>query len=227
MQYAYIVYSLLVLTVWLVIFLARPNLRKHLLIASALTLPLGPLAEIFYLRDYWQPATVSIFYLEDILIAFGIGGIGGLFYESLFNANLHKVYKLAIWPTVILFIAGLSLVTFINLLGMNSIYSSVIASLVIGSIILKSRSDLIRSALLNGLLVAILILLAEFISFVWLFPGSVAQYWLIKNLSGIQIIGVPLEELLWGFGWGFLSHIVYKFLTGTKLTYHTKNCHLH
>ena len=221
MQYAYLIYGLLVLAVWLSIFFIRPGLRKHLLIASALALPLGPLAEIFYLRDYWQPATLSIFYLEDIIFAFGIGGIGGLLYEGLFNINLHKEYKLSIWPTAFLFIFGLSLVAFLNLkLGINSIYASAIASLVIGTIILMLRKDLIRSALINGLLVAVFMLIVDFVGFVWLFPGSVTQHWLTSNLSGIQIIGVPLEELLWGFGWGFLAHVVYKFLTGNKLTDH-------
>ena len=170
MHYAYLIYGLLVLAVWLFIFFIRPGLRKHLLIASALTLPLGPIAEIFYLRDYWQPATLSMFYLEDMVFAFGIGGIGSLLYEGLFNINLHKKYKLPIWPTAFLFIFGLSLVAFLNFkLGINSIYASVIASLVVGMIILMFRKDLLRSALINGLLVAIFILIADFIGFVWLF----------------------------------------------------------
>lgn len=54
-QYAYLIGNLFFLTVWVILFLYRRDLRRKMLIMSLVIAPMGPISQLFYLRDYWQP----------------------------------------------------------------------------------------------------------------------------------------------------------------------------
>ncbi len=54
--------------------------------------------------------------------------------------------------------------------------------------------------------------------YIYLFRNVIQSFWLLENISGILILGVPIEELLWGFGWGMLAGSIYEFHKGLKLT---------
>jgi hypothetical protein len=57
-KYSYLVYSLIFLLVWVVLYILRPDLRRRMLIFS-LIMPLGPLSEFWFLRDYWRRPTIT------------------------------------------------------------------------------------------------------------------------------------------------------------------------
>ena len=93
LQYAYLVGDFFLGIVWLLLFLFRKDLRIKMLIMSVLVAPLSPIAELFYLRDYWQPEFMtgrSFTGIEDILFSFFIGGISGVLYEEFFGKRLGK-----------------------------------------------------------------------------------------------------------------------------------------
>ena len=94
LQYAFIIGNLLFLLVWIILFTIRPYLRKEMLIMSLIVAPMGPISEIFYLRDYWQPeffnSMLSI--IEELLFGFTIGGITAVIYEVFFAKKyLQKI----------------------------------------------------------------------------------------------------------------------------------------
>jgi len=45
-------------------------------------------------------------------------------------------------------------------------------------------------------------------------PELFIKYWYINNLSGIFILGIPIEELLFGFSVGFGFANIYEFTFG-------------
>jgi membrane protease YdiL (CAAX protease family) len=49
-----------------------------------------------------------------------------------------------------------------------------------------------------------------------IFRGIIQNWWNIKNLSGILIFGIPIEELMWVFSWGFVAGPTYEFITGLR-----------
>tara|TARA_R110002167_G_scaffold790_15_gene3469 strand:+ start:3297 stop:3521 length:225 start_codon:yes stop_codon:yes gene_type:complete len=57
MQYAYLVWSLILLGIWGTIFAMRPRLRSKILRMSLITAPLG-LSEPLFVPDYWLPPTL-------------------------------------------------------------------------------------------------------------------------------------------------------------------------
>ena len=219
-QYAYLIGNAFFLIVWLILFMLRKDLRKEMLLMSVLIAPLGPLSELFYLRDYWQPQIFTgwVIGIEDLLFAFSIGGIAGVAYEVFFGKRYAKrhLHKRSYFMLGIV-VFGVLWMIFGNLvLGFNSIYVSTAGFLLIGLAMLVVRHDLLRDALISGLLVGVLMFIF-YLLFIPLHTGIIQEWWLLDNLSGVLIFGVPLEELMWGFGWGFVAGPVYEFINGLRL----------
>jgi hypothetical protein len=186
---------------------------------SFLVAPLGPLSEIFYFRDYWNPDYIFQIFgvgIEDLLFAFFIGGIGAVAYEELFIKRIRKTKRdqsklLAIIGALSLFL----LIVLTLIFDINSIYSSSIIFILGGLIIVHKRKDLLKNAIGNGILVAIIMLLF-YVIFTSIFPTVIGDWWQTDNLSGFFIGGAPIEEIIWGFCWGFLSGPLYEFWRGYK-----------
>jgi hypothetical protein len=85
--YAYLVGNLIFALAWLILFLARKDLRREMLTLSFIGSIFFPLA-LIYLPDYWYPDHIGGNYLigiEDFLFAFLIAGIGAVLYEVIFG----------------------------------------------------------------------------------------------------------------------------------------------
>ena len=48
-------------------------------------------------------------------------------------------------------------------------------------------------------------------------PGYVEKVWTLSAISGIEIIGIPVEELLFAFTFGMLWSSYYEHLTWRKI----------
>ncbi len=216
---AYLVGTILFAAVWLWLFIARRDLRREILTMSVIGSLFTPLA-LIYLPDYWYPEHIigHPLGIEDFLFAFFIAGIGGVLYEVIFGtAHVMRAYRargsrgiLAVSVVAAAVLVGLSLI-----FGLNSIYSSYIAFAVIFFYILWFRRDLLVPSLINGALVGLLMFLFYQV-WIALYPGVIQHWWMLKNISGILIAGVPLEEIVWGFSWGIVGGSAYEFVRGMR-----------
>lgn len=77
------------------------------------------------------------------------------------------------------------------------------------------RPDLFSKTLVGGLLFAAYYALFM-TGLVVAVPGYIGQVWNLPALSGITLIGIPLEELLFGFAFGLFWSGVYEHLTWTS-----------
>ncbi|HEV3245136.1 MAG TPA: lycopene cyclase domain-containing protein [Candidatus Paceibacterota bacterium] len=218
-SYAYLIGDSILLFVWLVLFALRKDLRVQMIAMSLIVAPMGPLSELFYLRDYWDPRLIGGFRLgfEDLLFAFAIGGIAAVIYEEIFmrREKRAKVSRPRHWIMGSACFALAWMLLGVFAFHINSIYVSISDLLAIGIAMLAVRRDLIGDAVLSGLSVCVLLFVFDF-TFLHLFPGVIQAWWQLRNLSGVLIAGVPLEELMWGFGWGFVAGPSYEFLLGLK-----------
>jgi hypothetical protein len=216
-QYAYLVFNLIYFFIWLGLFLYRRDLRHKMLIMSFLVAPLGPISQLFYLRDYWRPEIFTGWSIgiEDFLWGFFIGGIASVIYEEIFGkryAKRHlKRHKFWMLMFFIYGIAGMVIGSVI--LGYNSIYVSFAILIVAAAYIAFFRHDLIKDAFISGALLGCLMFLA-YLLFFPMFPGILQKWWMLDNLTGFLIAGVPLEELMWAFGWGMVAAPMYEFING-------------
>ena len=219
-KYAYFVGTLIFFLIWISLYLYKKPLRREMLIMSLIFAPLGPLSEIFHFRDYWQPEyifTILGLGIEDLLFAFFIGGIAAVIYEELFTKKAKKTEKEHLKMLIALGVLGILALTILTFgLKMNSIYSSSLVFIFLGIIMISKRRDLAKNAILSGILVAA-IMFAFHLIYTSIFPTIIQEWWKLENLSGIFLLGIPIEEMMWGFAWGFFAGPIYEFWKGIKV----------
>lgn len=226
MQYAWLIWSIIFLIAWLIIFISNPVFRKGMLGVSLWTMLFG-LTEPLFVPLYWNPPTLfdlaakTGFDIESLIFTFAIGGIGSVLYRLVKKIDIepfsqsershrrHKVHLYVLTTPVIVFLL-LALLT-----SLNHIYCGIIA-MFLGSVsTLICRPDLKNKIWYGGILFFILyFIFFEILNL--MYPGYVELVWNLKALSGFLILGIPLEELLWGFTFGMYWSSIYEHLLWYK-----------
>lgn len=216
--YAYLIGNVIFAAVWLILFWARKDLRREIIVLSIIGAALFPLA-LIYLPDYWYPDHITGNFplgIEDFLFAFFIAGIGAVLYEAVFGkthtlCDCRKKDPKRLISIIVISIVVLLGLTFV--FKLNSIYSSYVSFLIIFGYIIYFRRDLFWQAMISGFGVGLLMLLFYQI---WtrVYPGIIEHWWQLQNISGILIFGTPLEEIVWGFTWGLVGGTIYEFVRG-------------
>lgn len=220
-KYSYLGYSLIFLFIWIVFYIIRPELRRRMLIFSLIITPLGPLSEIWFLRDYWRRPTITGYpiSIEDAIFAFAIGGIAYSIYKVFFNmtAVQSEDQPQRSWLVIAFFvITFLPLVLLTDLLHVNSIFSSALSLFLIAVLTWVLRPDLLKSSIVSGLMIVVLFFFV-YKGMQVIFPGAI-EYWCTGcNPSGLRLSGINLEELLWDFAWGLAGSTMVEAVTGEKL----------
>ncbi len=227
MHYAWLTWSLLFLTIWIILYLSRPAFRKEMMQISLFTMLLG-FTEPLFVPAYWNPPTLfnlaqlTGFDIESLVFTFAIGGTGSVLYKLVYKRGdtrmemsemhhrRHKYHLYILTSPIPIF---LLLAIFTDL---NHIYCGIIAMFAGALLTLYCRPDLKWKIWIGGLLFLIYYFLF-FISLVLVFPDYVAQVWNLKVLSGILILGIPLEELLFAFSFGMLWSSLYEHILWYKI----------
>jgi len=227
----WMVFSMIFLLIWIIFFVFAKKSRKEMFLTSILTAPFG-LTEILFVPEYWNPpslfnlAAKTRFDIESIIWCFAVGGIAAILFESIFKVRhikmkdkeRHKTRHKWHLFTLILPIPVFLILFFTT--SLNPIYTSSISMLAgaIGS--LYCRPDLKRKILFGGLLFLVLYFIAFFL-LVLFYPGIVESVWNLNAISGILVLGVPLEELIFAFTFGMMWSSVYEHIRWYKLlSYH-------
>ena len=215
----WLIWSAAFMLPWSVLFVARPHLRRQMIWASVLTMPLG-LTEPLFVPAYWNPpglfdlAQRTGFDIESLIFAFAIGGLAAAGYRPLTRgpegqpnnkaqlAARHRWHRAAIASPFVVFLGLLAL-------PWNPIYAA-IGALLVGALgTLLCRPDLWRSTVVGGLL-----FLALYIGFLLglkgLWPGYIEGVWNLPALLPWRPAGLPTEELGFGFAFGMYWSSVYE-----------------
>jgi hypothetical protein len=220
--FSYLVYSLIFLSIWGALFFLRQDIRRKMLLFSLTVTPMGPISEIWFLRDYWHRPTITGYpiSIEDFLFAFAIGGITFSIYQIIFNMTIDPspTYTAQKWliigfPIVVL----LFLLVLTNIFKINSIFSSSLAFIVLTLIIWFLRPDLVKPSMFSGLLtLSVFLLVYQIMQLI--FPSVLLDWCKDCNPSGLRILGVNVEELWWDFSWGLVGSVIYAAIRGRKFT---------
>ena len=167
MKYAWFIWSLAFLFIWLVLFILKKDFRKEMLLVSFSTMPLG-LTEPLFVPEYWDPPTLfdlaqkTGFDIESLIFCFAIGGVSSILYNLVFerrstrlchierSSGRHRWHWLVLFSPVILFVP---LVIFTSL---NHIYCGIIAMFFGAFATLFCRPDLKTKIWVGGLLFLVL-----------------------------------------------------------------------
>lgn len=220
-KYFYLLGVLLCLPLWVAMFL-RSNHRKDMALFGAIFGLGSVLLEILYARlDYWNPSfAFSIPYIEDFLYGFIFGGISTEVAEFLVGKTDSKKPTHQARPWFFLVFAAMTTVCFVilvHILGLNSIWAHIVPPLIVGATVSILRRDLFKLSLLSGLIVMVLaFLMLSALKLIFTTPVF-HSHWQLDNLSGVFMLGIPLEELLFAFSLGFGAANVYEFIFGYSL----------
>ncbi len=224
---SWLVFSLILFGIWLIIFLLKKSIRKEMFLVSLFTMPFG-LTEPLFVPEYWDPPSLfnlaanTGFDIESLIFSFAIGGIGAVIYESFFKVRHEKMskkemygrkHKFHFWALFSPIIIFLPLFFFTDL---NPIYSAMISMFIGGVAATLCRPDLKEKSLIGGFLFLILYFIF-FLAFNFFYPNAVYGYWNLEAISGILILGVPLEELTFAFTFGLMWSGVYEHLMHYKI----------
>ncbi len=124
-QFAYLTGALIILPIWLVLFVAKSDCRKDMVLVGLYAAVLAICLEFFwFLKDYWYPLKyISVFMLvsQESLFAFFLGGIAAAVYSQLISNKEAIALIRVLLPLVI---SMLSMIIFVNIIGLNSIYAN-------------------------------------------------------------------------------------------------------
>ena len=229
MQYAWLVWSLILLAVWSVVYLSlKDKISKREMLTVSLWTSLLGLTEPIFVPEYWNPpslfnlAQVSGFDIESLLFAFGIGGLAAVIYERLFRVGhlrisrlerlrlRHKYHLWVLLSTPIIF------AIFFIFTNLNPIYSTIAALIGGGLATWYCRPDL-KKKMLTSAFVFLGFYFVFFFTLVASYPDFVGKVWNLSAISGILILGVPLEELIFAWALGWLWSSVYEHISWRRL----------
>jgi len=226
-RYSYFVWTLFFFFIWFPFFVFRPDLRKQSLVIGSIVAIMTPMVGWWYLQDYWNPVfyfEINLFGglrtgIEEIFLGFFIGSISSVIYEAVFSKKLVKQKKPLFWGFPFLFMGMLYLLAAFLVLrfNINSIYASFI-TFIFGFIVFGViRKDLIWPGIVAGVLFSAIIFSSYVLWLELLFPGTIESWWFISSLSQVTLLGVPIEEIGWGFLWGSIGGMFYKAWQGLVL----------
>ena len=228
-HYAWLIWSSTFLVPWTALFVANPRLRGVMWRTSAVTALFG-LTEPIFVPEYWNPPSLfelarrTGFDIESLIFAFALGGIGSVLYDAIARQHLvpaspaerttplHRFHLAALLIPPVLFVP-------LYLLSWNPIYA-VLTSLLLGTLAaVVCRPALGRKTALGAVL--FLGLYGVFmLGLRLLTPGYIAEVWNLPALRWGLVIGIPLEELVFGFVFGAYWTGVYEHYTWSESVAH-------
>jgi hypothetical protein len=221
-RYVWLIWASAFLVPWSVLFVARPTLRSPMLRASVLTTPFG-LTELLFVPKYWNPPSLfdlahrTGFDIESLVFCFAIGGLAVAGYQAMAptaeqvlpssdrTSHLHRWHLAALLSPFFVLLVLL-------MLPWNPIYPGIVALFAGALASGLCRPDLWRNTLVGGVL--FLALYAVFLlGLKLLWRGYIEAVWNLGDLIAWRPAGLPLEELLFGFGFGMYWSSVYEHVT--------------
>lgn len=226
-QYFYIIGTTIFLPLWLWMFSKRDKRKDMLFVGLCFGIGAVIIEKLYANVDYWNPVYIfPSIPLEDFYYGFIFGGISSEIYEVLFNKENSKrrVYRTK-KKLLVLFsvLTAFSFWLVVDLLKLNSIIAHIVPPLLVGLISGIIHKDIWKPSIINGIILAIL----TFIGFQLLliiYPDLFINHWHLDKLSGILILSIPIEEILFAFSIGFGAANLFEVVYGYKVVDgHTQN----
>jgi lycopene cyclase-like protein len=211
--YDFLALALLFLAPGAVAWALRPDLRPYMWRSAIAALPFAPTERLFY-PTYWSPRflfdliTKIGFGLEDLIFLAGLAAFTTTAYPFAFRRALVPLgppsARRALARTAALVALALAVALGLVALGVHILYASAVGMACATLAAVAARPDLLAPSLLGGL-VSTLIYAALCLLYEALLPGVFRRVWHTERLLGRFVLGVPLEELLYGWTAGAVA----------------------
>lgn len=219
LKFIYLVSLIPFALIWILLFYLRKDLRKEMIFMSLLIGILSVITSYYWWTlDWWRPLGVfQNTILEDFIMGFTSGGIMATLYEVLFKRTFYKRkmhHHMSGGLTILLILAQMTS-WFVYGIGVTTFWASTIAMTAVAIIMLVIRKDLFINSLLSGILMAAVSFLFYF--FTILLSPNWLKVTYLSGLSGIRLIGIPIEEFVFWFLAGMVFGPLYEYWQGERL----------
>jgi hypothetical protein len=208
MNTAYLFATFLGGLVWLTFFGLRPDLRRVMLLMSAIGLPLA-LSDVFYVPQYWKPHTLGNVPvgIEGFLFSFEAAGICAVIYAAVFgkrpagmdsSGSIASVGRPHLSVRNIIPIVAPLPVSALVAIGLNTnLEWGLYMGLVIACLLtVVNRPDLLRAEVF-GALAFLPVYTAALLIWVAVFP-EVHSWFTLRHMPHWYFARVPVEEIAFG-----------------------------
>lgn len=221
-HYSYLVGTLIFWAAWTVCAVVGKTYRSEMRWGTLVAAPMA-LTSLLFVPQYWTPP--SLFDLdakirvgiEDLLWAAAVGGIAAIMGEILLKERLEALRKSRhrrhYAPFVVAVAAFLVLRFGLHWKTMNS---TIVALTTCACVVAYLRPNLIKLMLTSAVSFTVLYFVL-FLVVLALYPEFVRRYYTLKNLLGIRVLGVPIEELLFAASGGAVWSVAYEYVHGYRL----------
>jgi hypothetical protein len=209
-------FSLIFVSGWAIFFGLNPKIRKPMTVIGLLIVPTTTF-QFFYMKDYWNPPSVLPivqtygFDIESLLWTFFSPGISLAVYALIPGRSAYRPKWKIISCLYSLGLIGFFLFNFV--FGANSI-NAAIAGMVLGIVgglfhlNVNFKAGFVSALTFFGIYVTCFFLLNA------IDATFVRTFWRIENVSGIFLLNIPLEEILFGLFGGIFFVFFSDALTG-------------
>lgn len=215
---------------WLLLFLCNRETRKEQLRISIMLSSIGPLVEnLFYFRDYWMPQSIFGFelwgwkiYPESLLFGFAAFGIGTVFNRIVARKSSapDSFTRPDRWELRIVILMLALIAYLLSHIGINSIFTTALASLALAAYMIMHRKDLLFPSIISGFLFMTFVFFAYSILYYSFenIENILTSIWYLYNTPlGARFIHIPITELLWSFAIGTSIGIFSQYTAGSAL----------
>jgi hypothetical protein len=220
MEYHFLFLSLIFAIPGVVIYLLRRDLRIVIRRLIFCSIPFAFTEFLFY-PDYWEPkfmfdlASRIGFGIEDFIFVMGLAAFTGTGYAVVFRQTLLSEKSVST-RRIVWRLSSLGLITLVLMVlqagfSIPMIYAALLTMLVVAIGITWIRRDLMMPSVFGGFISAGIYLVLCWIMLLFI-PEIFELNWNLEAFSATYILGVPLEELLYGFAAGSIASIFYPFV---------------
>jgi hypothetical protein len=220
MEYHFLFLSLVFAIPGVVIYFLRKDLRIVIRRLMLCSIPFAFTEFLFY-PDYWEPkflfdlASRIGFGIEDFIFVMGLAAFTGTGYAVVFRKTLRSeksVSRKRIARRLgILGLITLALTIFQAGLSFPMIYGALFTMLCIAIGITWIRRELMMPLFFGGIISTGIYLVLCWIMLLFI-PEIFQLNWNLEAFSAVYILGVPLEELMYGFAAGSIASVFYPFV---------------
>jgi hypothetical protein len=218
-MYPYLCASLVLLVFFLIAFFTQSKQRRPMLLSALFSAPYAFLS-IFFVPAYWNPVRVLHLSIgiEDILFSFSNGGIVWLLAtwplrdRLILDIQIKQVFKRYLIFTA----SGITFWLILILSGCDPMHGAFLGIVVIIVLLLWLRIELWPLILVGMLSFGLLYFI--FCSITFAMNPNFLMQWNVQSLSGNSLLGVPIEEIVWGMSFGALWPLLMGYSFNTRLS---------
>jgi len=227
-KYSYLIGVLVFVFVWVLIFVKNKYSRQEMLYLAFFGMLFGPIANyLWYTRDWWNPPNILGLRvgLEDFFLGIAHIGIVAVIYEWFFGKKYDTELKIT-WTTVFdtavikrftlfVVITLTPMLVLYYLVGLHSFWANLVGLVIGGTYILTKRPDLWRDIFYTAILMPLISTPAFWLPEI-ITPGWIDKFWMFSNLSGITLLKIPIEDLIWYSLVGYCLGAFYEYVFELK-----------